>query len=142
MLTISKHTIKSRNKAAVMSTTIKSMFRDIGFEWGFQKFAAVEVNRGKLTEGGNLTVSKEESIQIMSKDDHYKFLGTVENSKQVDELVTQTLSQEYICRLSVIWTNNISIPRKINHEHFCNSPSTIFILDVHMDIRKVEATRS
>ena len=104
---------KSRNKAAVMSTTIKSMFTDIGFEWGLQKCAAVEVNRGKLTEGGNLTVSKEESIQIMSKDDHYKFLGTVENSKQLDELITQTLSQEYIRRLSVIWTSDISIPRKI-----------------------------
>ena len=96
-----------------MITTIKSMFRDIGFEWGLQKYAAIEVNRGKLTEGGNLTVSKEESIQIMSKDDHYKFLGTVENSKQLHELITQTLSQEYIRRLSVIWTSNISIPRKI-----------------------------
>ena len=104
---------KSRNKAAVMSTTIKSMFTDIGFEWGLQKCAAVEVNRGKLTEGGNLTLSKKESIQIMSKDDHYKFLGMVENSKQLDELITQTLSQEYIHRLSVIWTSNISIPRKI-----------------------------
>ena len=102
---------KSRNKAAVMSTTIKSMY--IGFEWGLQKCAAIEVNRGKLMEGGNLTVSREESIQIMSKDDHHKFLGTVENSKQLDELITQTLSQEYIRRLSVIWTSNISIPRKI-----------------------------
>ena len=70
-------------------------------------------NRGKLTEGGNLIVSKEESIQIMSKEDHYKFLGTVKNSKQLDELITQTLSQEYNRRLSVIWTSNISIPRKI-----------------------------
>ena len=104
---------KSRNKAAVMSTTIKSMFTDIGFEWGLQKCAAIEVNRGKLTEGGNLTVSKEESIQIMSKDDHYKFLRTVKNSKQLDKLITQTLSQEYIHRLSVIWTSNISIPREI-----------------------------
>ena len=104
---------KSRNKAAVMSTTIKSMFTDIGFKWGLQKCAAVEVNRRKLTEGENLTVSKEESIHIMSKDDHYKFLGTVENSKQLDEVITQTLSQEYICRLSVIWTSNISISRKI-----------------------------
>ena len=76
---------------------------------GLAKCAAVEVNRGKLTEGGNLTVSKEESIQIMSKDDHYKFLGTVENSKQLvenskqlDELITQTLSQEYNRRLSVM----------------------------------------
>ena len=95
-----------------MSTTIKSMLRDIGFEWGLQKCAVVEVNRGKLTGGGNLTVSKEESIQIMSKDDHYKFLGMVQNSKQLDELITQTLSQEYIRRLSVIWTSN-SILRKI-----------------------------
>ena len=66
-----------------MSTTITSMFRDIGFEWGLQKCTAVDINRGKpteggkLTEGGILTVSKEESIQIMSKDDHYKFLGMV-----------------------------------------------------------------
>ena len=97
-----------------MSTTIKSMLRDIGFEWGLQKCAAAEVHKEKLTKGGNLTVSKEESIQIMSKDDdHYKFLGTVENSRQLDELITQTLRQEYILRLSVIWTSNISIPRKI-----------------------------
>ena len=79
---------------------------------GLQKCAA-QVNRGKLTEGGNLKVSKEENIQIMSKDDHYKFLETVENSKQLDELITQTLSQEYIRRLSVIWTSNTSIPRKL-----------------------------
>ena len=80
---------------------------------GLQKCAAVEVKRGKLTEGGHRTVSKEESIQNISKDDHYKFLGTVENSKQLDELIMQTLSQESLCRLSVIWTSNISIPRKI-----------------------------
>ena len=73
----------SRNKAEVTSTTIKSMFIDIGFEGGLQKCAAVEVKRGKLTEGRNLTASKEKNIQIMSKDDHYKFLGTVENSKQL-----------------------------------------------------------
>ena len=48
-----------------MNTTIKSMFRDIGFEWGLQKCAVVEVKRGKPTEGGNLIVSKEESVQIM-----------------------------------------------------------------------------
>ena len=29
-----------------------------------------------------------------------------------------------------------------SHEYFCNFPSTIFILDVHMDIRKAKATRS
>ena len=80
---------------------------------GLAKMRAVEVNRGKLTEGGNLTASKEESIQIMSKDGHYKFLGMIENSKQLDELITQTLSQEYIRRLLVIWISNISIPRKI-----------------------------
>ena len=74
---------KSRNKAEVTSTTIKSMFRDIGFEGGLQKCIAVEVKRGKLTEGRNLTERKEENILIMSKDDHCKCLGTVENSKQL-----------------------------------------------------------
>ena len=136
---------KSRNKAAVMSTTIKSMFADIGFEWGLQKCAAVEVNRGKLTEGGNLTVSKEESIQIVSKDDHYKFLGTVENSKQLDELITQNIKPRI--HSQAIGIGNLDkqhqYPKKDqSHQHFCNSPSTIFILDVHMNIRKVEATRS
>ena len=38
---------KSRNKAAVMRTTNKSMFRDIGFKWGLQKCAAVEVKERK-----------------------------------------------------------------------------------------------
>ena len=79
----------------------------------------------------------------MSKDDHYKFLGTVENSKQLDELITQTLSQEYIRRAIGNLDKQHQYPKKDqSHEHFCNSPSTIFILDVHMDIRKVEATRS
>ena len=34
---------QSRNKAAVMSKTIKSMFRDIGFEGGLRKYAAIDV---------------------------------------------------------------------------------------------------
>ena len=55
-----------------------------------------------MGEGGYLTVSKEENIHIMSKDDHYKFLRTVENSKQLDELMMQTLSQEYIRNSQVI----------------------------------------
>ena len=108
MLTISKHTINREIKLQLWGLQKCGLAK-----WGLQKCAAVEVNRGKLTKGGNLTVSKDESIQIISKDDHYKFLGMVENSKQLDELITQALSQEYIRRLSVIWTSNISIPRKI-----------------------------
>ena len=118
------------------------MFRDIEFEWGLQKCAAVEVKRGKLVEGENLQVSKEGSIQIMSKDDHYKFLGTVENSKQLDELIMQTLGQEYNRLLSVILTSNISIPRKIKATNTFAIPPLqySFWTCTCMDIRKVETT--
>ena len=36
------------NKAAIISTTIKSIFRVIGLKWGLQKCAAVEVKQNSL----------------------------------------------------------------------------------------------
>ena len=50
---------------------------------------------------------------MLNETDQYKFLGKYKNATQLEEQVYTDMGEEYIKRLSVIWTSNISVPRKI-----------------------------
>ncbi|KXJ15567.1 hypothetical protein AC249_AIPGENE10323 [Exaiptasia diaphana] len=92
------------------------MFEDIVLTWGLAKCATVDIVQGKIksnTENAN---------------DHYKFLGKYENSIQLEEQVRDEASKEYLKRVSVIWTSNISIPRKVHATKVFALPS----LQYHM----------
>ena len=45
---------------------------------------------------------------------NYKFLQKYDNATQLEEQVRNEASKEYLKRIPVIWTNNISIPRKVH----------------------------
>ena len=77
-----------------MSTTVKSMFTDIGFEWGLQKYAAVEVKRRKLTEGGNLTI--EISAKSVQSTLSHLITTSVSLAMFTHFLVEHGLSQYYL----------------------------------------------
>ncbi|XP_068675406.1 uncharacterized protein [Montipora capricornis] len=53
------------------------------------------------------------SVNVLQDKDHYKFLGKLENAAQLDDEVFDQVNKEYLKRLSVIWSSNISMPRKI-----------------------------
>ena len=57
-----------------------------------------------------------------------KFLGKYENATQLEEQVHTDVSEEYIKRLSVIWTSNISVPRTIR----ATNTFALSVLQYHM----------
>ena len=106
---------KSSQKALLVTKATKSMFEDIGLFWGLDKCAMVNVMRGKIkTSDQNVQISDTEELKLLDTNDHYKFLGKYENSTQLEKQVCNESSKEYLKRVSVIWSSNISIPRKVH----------------------------
>ena len=104
---------KSPTKAMVETRKMEQMFKDIGLEWGLDKCSTVNVQRGKIIPFDELPLNEKDSISMLNADDQYKFLGKFQNSSHLDKMAFEHSSKEYIKRLSVIWSSNISIPGKI-----------------------------
>ena len=105
---------KSAQKALLITKTAKSMFQGIGLFWGLDKCATIKIVRGKLQiNEENVSITDTEELKILDTDDHYKFLGKYENSVKLEQQVCDDATSEYLKRLSVIWSGNISIPRKV-----------------------------
>ena len=104
---------KTPTKAMMETRRMESMFRDIGLEWGLDKCATVTVSKGKIVSAENLILNENASINVLQHKDYYKFLGKLENAAQLDDEVFDQVNKEYLKRLSVIWSSNISMPRKI-----------------------------
>ena len=105
---------KSAQKALLITKTPKSMFEDIGLFWGLGKCATINIVRGKLQiNEENVSITDTEELEILDTDDHYKFLGKYENSVHLEQQVCNEATSEYLTRLSVIRSSNISIPRKV-----------------------------
>ena len=111
----------------VETRKMEQMFKDIGLEWGLDKCSTVNVQSGKIIPTDNLPLNEKDSISMLNADDQYKFLGKFENSSHLDKMAFEHSRKEYIKRLSVIWSSNISIPRKIKATNFA-----IPILQYHM----------
>ena len=104
---------KSMSKAMLMAGKTKNMFEDISLRWGLDKCAAVNIQRGKICPTLNINLSENEELKMQNETDQYKFLGKHESATQLEKQVHTDVSEEYIKRLSVIWTSNSSVPRKI-----------------------------
>ena len=65
---------------------------------------------------------------MLNETDQYKFVGKYENATHLEEQVHTDVSEEYIKRLSVIWTSNISVPRKMR----ATNPFALSLLQYHM----------
>ena len=92
---------------------MESMFSDTTLEWGLDKCATITVSKGKIVSAESLILNENASINVLQDKDHYKFLGKLENFAQLDDEVFDQVSKEYLNRLNVIWSSNISIPREI-----------------------------
>ena len=107
---------------------MESMFNDIGLEWGLDKCATITISKGKIVPAENLILNKNASINVLQGKDPYKFLGKLENFAQLDDEVFDQASKEYLKRLNVIWSSNISIPRKIK----ATSTFALPVIQYHM----------
>ena len=103
---------KTPTKEMVETRRIKRMFNDIGLEWGLDKCATITVSKGKIVSAENLILNENACINVLQEKDPCKFLGKLENFAQLDDDVFDQVSKD-LKRLNVIWSSNISIPRKI-----------------------------
>ena len=60
-----------------------------------------------------LPLTSGSQIPVLGEEDHYKFLGKIQNVNQLDKQVFEQASQEYLRRLAAICTSPLSIPRKV-----------------------------
>ena len=71
---------------------------------------------------------------MLNETDQYKFVGKYENATHLEEQVHTDVSEEYIKRLSVIWTSNIQIPKKDqSYKPLCTVPFTIPYVDSQLE---------
>ena len=73
------------------------MFKDIGLEWGIKKCTAVHKERCRLNTSWNNTMPPycDASIPLIGDQDHYKFLGKLQNTQQLADKVTKEAAEEY-----------------------------------------------
>lgn len=107
---------------------MRNMFEDIGLQWGLDKCATVNVERGKIKKSRGIKLSEEEEIKVLGSNDFYKFLGKFENFEQLDEMVLKQACNEYLRRLETVWSSNLSVPRKIT----ATSSFALPVLQYHM----------
>ena len=83
---------------------MKSMFSDIGLEWGLNKCATVTVSKGKIESAENLILNENASINVLKDKDHFKFLGKLENFAhcQLDDEVFDQVNKEYLKRPNIL----------------------------------------
>ena len=99
---------KSSAKVTTFTNRLEDMFSDIGLDWGIQKCTTIHIKGGKLENTENQPLTSGSQIPVLGEEDHYKFLGKLQNIKQLDQA-----SQEYLRRLAAIWTSPLTIPRKV-----------------------------
>lgn len=118
------------SKAMLMAGKMKNTFEDMGLQWGLDKCAALNIQKGKICPTPNTNLSENEELKMLNETDQYncKFLGKYGNATQLEEQVYTDLSEEYIKRLSVIWTSNISVPRMIR----ATNALALSLLQYHM----------
>ena len=112
--------------AMLMAGKIKNMFEDIGLQRGLEKCAAVNIQ--KICPTPNINLSENEELTMLNETDQFKCLGKYENPTQLEEQVCTDVSEEYIKRLSIIWTSNISLPGKTR----TTNTFALFLSQYHM----------
>ena len=63
---------KSEQKAAVVSSKLKVMFKGIGLEWGITECAAIHIKRGhpKSSENNTISAYDDANIPLNGDQDH------------------------------------------------------------------------
>ena len=99
----------SEKKLNTVLRSTRGKMQDIGLQWNPKKCSVVHVKRGvKVEHVEGVKFDESSVIQCLKEGKQYKFLGVLETSKQEDQLAFKVASEEYLKRLSVIWSSPLS----------------------------------
>ena len=76
--------------------TLKDTFQDIGLYWDLDKCATVNVVRGKIVQSTNVNLDNDEQLKTLDKKDKNSFPGKDKNSTQLDDIVFEEISKEFV----------------------------------------------
>ena len=89
----------SEQKAAVVSSKRKMMFKDIGLECGINKCAAVHIKKrspnNQWKSCNTMPTYDDDNIPLIGDHDHYTFLGKLQNTQHLNDKVTKEAAEEY-----------------------------------------------
>ena len=92
---------KSEQKAAVVSSKLRVMFKDIG------------LGQLKTNAYNTMPTHDDDNIVLTCYRDQYKFLGKFQNTQCLDYKTIKEAAEEYRKRMWVIWLSPLSIPCKV-----------------------------
>ena len=99
----------SEKKLNTVLRSTRGKMQDIGLQWNPKKCSVVHVKRGvKVEDAEGVKFDESSVIQCLKEGKQYKFLGVLETSRQEDQLAYKVASEEYLKRLSVIWSSPLS----------------------------------
>ena len=88
--------------------------------------------RVKVEDAEGVKFVESSVIQCLKEGKQYKFLGVLETSRQEDQLAFKVASEEYLKRLSVIWSSPLSDYHRVSSGSFkpvCPACSELFNVD-------------
>ena len=68
---------------------------------------------GQLEKSAGMRTGVPELIKSLNEGSQYRFLGVLQNTKQEDNMVLESVEKEYLKRVSVIWPSPLSDYNKV-----------------------------
>ena len=83
--------------------------QDIGLHWNQKKCSVVQVKRGaQVLDESGMRMDETTTNTALGEGKHYKFLGVLENVRQDERLALACAAEEYLRRISIIWSSPLS----------------------------------
>lgn len=96
------------NQMKEILKTVETITNDTGMEFGLNKCKVVHMTRGKLTEEGTHETLNNELVDIMKKDETYKYLGIDQNTSIKHKDIKQQIRHKYTDRLQSLLKSKLN----------------------------------
>ena len=88
--------------------TVRVFSEDIGMEFGIEKCAMLAMGKGKIANSGGVELPNGKVIKSLQEDESYKYLGTLEADKLLEEKMKLNVLKEYIRRLRKVLKSKLN----------------------------------
>ena len=87
----------------------RGVMQDIGLHWSQKKGSVIHVKRAaQLLDESGMRMEETTTITALGEGKHYKFLGVLENVRQDERLALACAAEEYLRRISIMWSSPLS----------------------------------
>ena len=88
--------------------TVRIFSEDIGMEFGIEKCAVLVMEKGKIVKSVGIELPDGKVIKSLQEGECYKYLGTLEADKFLEEKMKLNVSKEYIRRIRKILKSKLN----------------------------------